>query len=136
MIKESIAFAEGVKETIEGVEYTFKPLPFRHYPKLFGVIKATNNVNTKLNQKKKEGKLSEEEVGQMMFDILSEEDIEKIITLEKIMVMSSYPEEPEKKVETFVMKNMFSLLGPLISSNLGEDDKAKRRTKNSQPIQA
>jgi len=91
--------------------FTFKPLPFSSYPKLYGLL---NKLSESGIMDKEEG-LSEEEQSKKFLSSLSPELVEELTFLEKEMVKNSYPELTEDKVERFVTSNAFALMEPMMN---------------------
>lgn len=87
--------------------FTFKPLPFKFYPKTYALI-------GKLQKLQGEKGLSDEEQIATLIDKLDEETVALLLELEKVMVEKSYPTMDEEKIELFVTSNMFQLMEPLI----------------------
>lgn len=97
----------------EEVNYSFKPLPFKYYPKAFKVFSAFSNM--------KEG-----EDTSKLLEALDEQMIEDLSQLIKVMVSNSYPDLSEEKVENFVISNLFQLIEPL-SRVVFKQEKAEPR---------
>ena len=79
--------------------FTFKPLPFRLYPKAFGIFSKFSDMKT--------------EDANDMLKVLDEKTLTELSAILKEMVARSYPDLSEDKVEIFVMSNLFQLIEPL-----------------------
>lgn len=101
----------------DGVEhtFTFKPLPFKDYPKLYDVLNSLSKLDGLDDEKQ-------------FFNKIESSDISKIAELEKAMVKKSYPDKRDEDVENFVQSNLFDLINPLIEANLKKDGQQDKRT--------
>ena len=106
----------------EEVSFTFKPLPFSFYPKLYGLL---NKLSDSGMMDKGEG-LSEEEQSKKFLSNLSPELVEELTFLEKEMVKNSYPDLTDDKVERFVTSNAFALMEPMMDL-MNRQEKANPR---------
>jgi hypothetical protein len=98
---------EKVTLTVNGQEkeFTFNPLAWEDYPKLMGMM-------SKLNLKKgQEDKL---------LDNLDEPTMAKLMDLEYKMFKKSYPELKENEIKQIIIENVFTLLTPLVTVNIGK----------------
>jgi hypothetical protein len=109
----------------EGVEqvFTFKPLPFSYYPKLYSLLNKLSEADL---MSKKNVELPEEEQAKKFMESLSEELVQELVGLEKSMVKNSYPALSDDKVEKFVTSNAFELLEPLMSL-MNRSERANQR---------
>lgn len=109
-----IVDADGKEEV-----FTFKPLPFKHYPKIYKVL-------GKFQSLKVDESLPEEEQGASFMENLDVGTIEELLELEKVMVKNSYPDYDDGKLERFIMGNMFELIEPLVKL-MGRAEKYDKR---------
>lgn len=93
-------------------EFEFVSLPFENLVEFFGLTETIEETNKNKNTK------------------LPLEAIKTVMRLEQVMVKESYPELTDKKVEQFVIKNLFILMPVLMELNSpssdGLDDKQKK----------
>lgn len=93
----------------EGVEqsFIFKPLPFLHYPKVYKLLNAMQSM-------KVDESLSDEQRKKKILEVITKDGLmEELMSLEKVMVSTSYPDLSEEKIDRFVTSNVFSLMEPL-----------------------
>lgn len=89
----------------EGVEYnfTFKPLPFATYPKVYPLLGKLTGIDFDDKDAKK------------VFEKFDEETVELLSKIELEMVLNSYPDMELTKAQNFVMANMFDLIEVLVN---------------------
>ncbi|WP_298753000.1 hypothetical protein [uncultured Arcobacter sp.] len=96
---------DGTKDSFE-----FRPLPWKHFPKVFKVVQTMTELTDGMDEEEKKNVDAKK-----LFSTFDEETTTNIIDLEKVMVSTSYPEKKEEDVEKFVISNMFELIEPLIN---------------------
>jgi hypothetical protein len=99
--------SESVKLQVNGEEkeYSFNSLSWADYPKLMGVV-------SKLNFKKGEEN--------NFLEQLDEATVTKLMDLELKMFQKSYPNLKENDIKEIIIENVFALLEPLITVNIGK----------------
>lgn len=106
--------------------FTFKPLPFSYYPKLYSLLsKLSESGLTEMNDE-----LSEEARAKKFMEALSEDLVLEIVSLEKAMVKTSYPDLLDEKIDRFVTSNAFNLLDPLMNLMSRTEKVNPRRVQN------
>lgn len=81
--------------------FTFKPLPFATYPKVYDLMAKFNDVS------------GDDEAAFMK--ALDEKTMKDLLDVELAMVSNSYPDMDKAKLERFVSSNVFQLIEPLVS---------------------
>lgn len=98
--------------------FTFKPLPFKMYPKIYKILSELQDL-----------KVEDDSDGKEFLKVMTNKNlIEELLVLEKEMVLTSYPDLSEEKVERFVSSNVFELMTPLIALMSKAEKVDKRRT--------
>lgn len=105
----------------EETVFSFKPLPFKHYPKIYKVLGRLQDLNLDGD----EG-LSEEDKSKKFLSSVSEDVIDELMSIELIMVKNSYPDLTDEKAELFVTSNLFQLVEPLVQL-MGRAEKFDKR---------
>lgn len=105
----------------EEVVFTFQPLPFKHYPRIYKVLGELQKLESS-----KDEALSDEEQSKRFLERLSPETVDELLGLELEMVRKSYPELSESRAELFVTSNVFGLVEPLVQL-MGRAEKYDQR---------
>jgi len=100
----------------DGVEqvFTFKPLPFATYPRVYDLVGKLNGLNTDDNE-------------ESFMKLLDKDLMDELLNVELEMVLNSYPNMDKLKAEIFVISNSFQLIEPLIAITFKQEKANPRK---------